>query len=205
MKNLLPTIPGKKTEADIKIKTAQQWVPIADVKDFCAYRKDQNIIGFIRIMPLNTELLSKNELKRQIQNISEAYSGLTRSFMLFNIGRPVDLSQYIDWLVNIQKNETNFLKKRLQNKIIQHNTYLASSGGVVERRYYFITPYKNVSEKDAIQNLRDISNTFNQSDLVTGICSYDDILDLLLLFTHPTQALSESTSSDSSFAPILEF
>lgn len=195
---------NKPTPEEIKLRTAQQWMPLCDVKDYAAYRKDQAILGFIRIHPKNVELLSKNEIRRLLQSNTEAFSAFDKHFQLYDIGRPTDLSGFLEGLMTIQKNEGNFLKKRFMNKVIQHNTFLASSGEVVERRCYFVIAIKDKTEKEAIHYLEDISKTFNAADLTTSVCVYADIMDLLLLFTHPTQAMVEKSSYDLGYAPIVE-
>lgn len=193
------------SQIDIKKKTAQQWMPITDVQDYVAYRKDNAVLGFIRIHPKNTELLSKNEIKRLLHSNTEAYSAFNFHFQLCSIGRPTDLSGFLEWLMNMHKNETNFTKKRLLNKIIQYNSYIASSGEVVERRCYFIIAMKDKTDKEALNQLEDIVNIFNSSDLTTAVCHYDDIMDLLLLFTHPAQAHTlDKSTFDFGFAPIVE-
>lgn len=195
---------NKETQIDIKLKTAQQWMPICDIKDYAAYRKDNVILGFLRILPMNVELLSKNEIKRILQSNTEAFSSLNMYFQIIDIGRPTDLSSFIEWLMNIHKHENNFIKKRLLNKIIQYNSLIASSGEVVERRCYFVIPIKDKSDKEAIAFLEEVSNTFNAAELSTTVCFYDDIIDLILLFTHPAQAMVDKSVYDFGFAPIVE-
>lgn len=205
-KNIKLNLKKKNETEDIKKRTAQQWMPISDIKDYVVYRKDNCLLGFIRIMPINISLLSKQELKNLIRQHTEVYSSIQHKFQIFSIGRPVDLSNYLEWLSTIQKQETNFLKKRLLNQTIQHSAYLSASGEIVERRYYFILPLKDKTDAEALQIFEDTVKLFNSGGFKTNLCNYDDIMDLLLLFAQPTQttATIEKKEFDFSYAPILD-
>ena len=40
-------------------KTAQQWMPIADIEGKIVYRKDDVLVGSIRVMPENLSFIEK--------------------------------------------------------------------------------------------------------------------------------------------------
>src|SRR5690554_2918145 len=109
-------------------KTAQQWIPIADIDKNIIYRKDNLLVGILRIQPENLELLSDNEKRRKVEALAEGFNGETEGFQIFCIGRPVDLNNYLQWLQDKAKEEQDFTRKMVLKGYIHQASQMASSG-----------------------------------------------------------------------------
>lgn len=174
--------------------TAQQWMPVADIDNSIVYRKDGNLLSMLRVQPINLELLSDNENRQLASAFCEALNGEKEALQIFCIGRPVDLNSYLDWLQDKAKREINFTKKTLLKKYIRHASMTASSGETMERRFYIIATAKysaNKSTEDLLLRLKELQNKLSKANLISSICSDDEILDVLSLFAHPVQAAYE--------------
>lgn len=174
-------------------KTSQQWIPVADIKNSIVYRKDGYILGMLRIEPLNINLLSENEKKRKIEALAEVFNGQNEHIQIFCIGRPVDLTNYLEHLQDMAKKEMDFMKKTILKGYIQQASHWASSGEVVERRFYIIISRKNgkKAEIELLNKLNELKNYFEQAELNSHICNEDELLDVFSLFANPLQAAFE--------------
>lgn len=186
--------------------TAQQWIPIADIENNIIYRKDNLITAMLRIQPENIELLSDNEKRRKVDSLAEGFNGEKESIQIFCIGRPVDLSTYLEDLNDKAKMEQDFARKMVLKGYIQQASKLASSGETVERRFYVIIIKKvedGRSENDLINRINELQVKFIQAELTCDICEEDELLDVLALFANPVQAAFEKNLLEYDFAPIL--
>lgn len=190
-----------------KQKTAQQWMPVADIKNSLIYRKDNTLIGMFRVEPLNLELLSDNEKRRIIEALAEGLNGETESFQIFCIGRPVDLNSYLDWLQEKAKHESDYTRKNILKGFIQQAFETARSGEVIERRFYTIITKKydnDKSEKELLTRLTDLQSKFLQAELKTKICNEDELMDVLSLFVNPIEMAFEQVALSYNDITILE-
>lgn len=200
------SVPEEVTIQQLREKTAQQWIPIADIDNGIVYRKDNILVGLLRIQPENLELLSDNEQRRKIEPLANGINGENEGFQIFCIGRPVDLNNYLEWMQDKAKLEQDFTRKMVLKGYIQQASQMASSGETTERRFYLIItkPAANKAELELLTRLKDFQIKFTQADLTTHLCTEDEIMDVLSLFANPVQAAYERTELRYDFPPILE-
>lgn len=186
-------ISQEEIEQQRKEKTAQQWIPIADIDNCITYRKDNIMIGMIRVQPENLELLSDKEKRRKVESLAEELNGITEGLQIFCIGRPVDLNNYLEWLQDKAKIEQDFTRKMVLKGYIKQASQMASSGETTERRFYIIITKTvgNKGEEELINKLNELQGKFSQAELTTEICKEDEILDVYSLFANPVQASFE--------------
>jgi len=200
----------KKTPQDELVNnrklTAQKWMPIADIENGNVYKKDNTILGMLRVQPINIDLLSDNEHRRLIDVLTEALNGVSEGLQIFCIGRPVDLNNYLDWLQEKARNETDFTRKMLLKELIKQSSYIASSGEMTERRFYIIASAKYTGTKsinDLSIMLKELQSKLAKANLVSSICNDDEILDVYALFSNPIQAAYERYEISHDLPPIL--
>jgi len=191
-----------KSEEEVKqqqrIKTAQQWLPISDINGCIAYRKDNVLVGMLRVQPLNLELLSDAEKRRKIEALSEELNGESEGLQIFCIGRPVDLNSYLDWLQDKAKQEQDFTRKRILKNFIQHASELAASGEIIERRFFIIItkPGGKKAEQEIVNRLEELKNKLSSAELVATVCKDDELMDVFSLFANPVYASVERVTSE---------
>lgn len=186
-------------------KTAQQWIPIIDVDRNISYRRDDVIIGALRVQPKNLDLLSDNEKKRIVDELAEGFNGENESFEIFCIGRPVDLNNYLEALQNEVKVEDNFIKKSVLKGYIQQASIMASSGETIERRFYIIFTKKmeEKAELELISRMNEFKSKLAQAELDAEICNDDELLEKYSLFANPLQTSLEKTEVLYDLPPLL--
>lgn len=189
------SITPEEVEKKTREKTAQQWLPVADILKNIVYRKDNHILAILKIQPDNLELLSKSEQLRKINTLSEGWNGENEGWQIFCIGRPVDLNSYLEWLQDKAKNEHDFTRKMLLRGYIQQASQTATSGETIERRFYLIISKRDTvkAEQEIISRIYDFQDKLSKAELSSEICGEDEIMEVYSLFANPIEASIEST------------
>lgn len=187
-------------------RTANQWMPVADIDESIVYRKDSHLVGMLRVQPLNIELLSDRERRNKVSSLTEELNGEKEALQIFCIGRPVDLNNYLEWLQDKAKQENDYTRKRLLKAFVKEASYKASSGDTIERRFYIIVskPDGKKAEYDLINRLQELKRKLSTVGLNSNICKDDELMDVYALFSHPVQASFERATVDMMFPPVLE-
>jgi hypothetical protein len=187
-------------------KTAQEWIPVADINRSIIYRKDTILVSMIRILPQNLELLSDTEQKNKVEALAEQLNGENKAMQFFCIGRPVDLNNYLDWLQDKARIEQDFTRRKLLKKFIKQASLTASSGETMERRFYLIltsTVEKN-AEIELGNRTAELRDKLGRAGLSVDVCNDDELLAVLALFANPVQASFERNELELSLAPLLD-
>lgn len=191
-----------------KKKTAQQWIPIVEINGNIVYRKDGYMFGAIRVQPENLNLLSDKEKRRKVESLTEQLNGENEPMQIFCVGRPVDLSNYLEWLQDKAKMEQNFTKKNVLKGFIEQATQMVYSGAAIERRFYVIVSKKreNKAEIELQNKLKELQIKLTQAELTVDICSDDELIDVFSLFASPIQAAFEKNEySSGNLSTVLEY
>lgn len=185
-----------KTKAEEqKRKSVQEWIPVKDVFEDLIILKDGRYICVLKVMPLNIELKSENEKKRIIQAVHEALNGLNDAIEILSIGRPVDLDQYLNYLQEKSREETMSVKKRLLNEYLKYVASIVTSGEAIERRFFIMLSGKEKEELKA--KAYELANNLEKSGLEIELAADQDIIDLLFIFSHPSQSAFERAPASS--------
>lgn len=187
-------------------KTAQQWIPIADIDGPMAIRKDDVLVKMIKITPENLDLYSEKEKRRKIEALAEGLNGETEGFKFFCIGRPVDLNNYLTWLQEKAKQESDFVRRNLLKGFMHQASQMASSGETMERRFYLILtkPNGNKALMELNSRVEEFKEKFADAELEAEICD-DEVMDVLDLFANPNQAGIEKTRISHDITTFLEY
>lgn len=188
-------------------KTAQQWIPVADIDGSIVYRKDNTLVAMLRVQPENIDLYSDNEKRRKVEALAEQLNGETEGLQIFCIGRPVDLNNYLEWLQEKAKMEQDFTRKMVLKGYIQQALNMAVSGETTERRFYIIITKKVVnskSEEELMSRINELQIKLSTAELVSSVCRDDELMDVYSLFANPVQASFEKTEIQMTLPSLLE-
>lgn len=188
-------------------KTAQQWIPVADIDGSIVYRKDNTLVAMLRVQPENIDLFSDNEKRRKVEALAEQLNGETEGLQIFCIGRPVDLNNYLEWLQEKAKMEQDFTRKMVLKGYIQQASNMAASGETTERRFYIIITKKvvnNKSEEELMSRINELQIKLSTAELVSSVCRDDELMDVYSLFANPVQASFERTEIQMTLPSLLE-
>lgn len=179
---------------------AQQWMPVMDINNELLHLKNGSIVGFIKVQPLNMDLLSKKEQRRKIKSLTEVYNGITRGQQTLTIARPVDLDGYIYRLQEKKANEETPVKRKIIEQDIKRAIMMSSGGEAVERQFYIIISSRNNKDDMDQDQLRRTCNEIAQelkgASLSGQVCDDQMIRDLQFLFGNSAQSSVERAPID---------
>ncbi len=183
----------EKIKVEIKQKTAQDWLPVADVYNSLLYRKDKHLVAILKVEPINISLLSDNEKKRIIAALHEVFNGIQEQIQIISIGRSVDLDGYIAGMEQTAQETQNFSRKKLLRGYIRQAAEMAAGGDTLERRFYILLSQKQgkYAEEELKNRARELAGNVASAGLSAELCSDKLIIDLLFAFHQPGQSAFE--------------
>lgn len=187
-------------------KVIQDLINIKDVQNGLLYTKDNYIIGYIRVMPVNISLLSKAEKKRKMDLLKEKLNEESE-YEFLKLSKSVDLSQQLNYLQNLAKecDSENSKKKFGLLQSIRATSRYSQQGEMVENQYYYMFRMKNEdnnSEKDLRDKLFDFINKLQECEIKAYLLEDMEIVQVANLFCNPV-AYEDEISIDPYVATFL--
>lgn len=187
-----------------KNKSINEFLNIKNIEENFLYTLDEQVILFIRINPINTNLFSEEELEIKMNSMSIEFCNEQYPYTVFIIPRKVDITDYIK--------EQEVLKRKLQDetsiniveKRILETHQLVANKNIIENEFYLLI-WDNDSE-DIKEKLNKRANTwmkrFKNCEFQTRILNKSEIILLVKSFTIPEFARKEDTNYDDSIVTI---
>ncbi len=178
-----------------KEKSCNDEINIKDIRNNFLYTKDNKIMMYIKIQPLNIHLLSEKEQEQIIKTLAGELSSESREMKFFSISRPVDVGDLIEDLRKIQNNSLDQVQKTLLNKHINETVKLTFTGDAVERQNFLII-WQDISEyaeKDLLKRAMDLLNKFSSCNIKSEILEEQYIIQLCSGFTNMNFAFKEDS------------
>ena len=123
-----PEVAKEVEELSKERKTANSLVEVADVENCFLYRKDDYILGYLRIGSINLELLSAEELQILTQRLSMSFEGDRDNFDYFTLPSQVNLDPNKDFIKEIRQGTDDIGKRKGLTLMMQEMTRLSTSG-----------------------------------------------------------------------------
>lgn len=187
-----------------KNKSINEFLNIKNIEENFLYTLDEQVILFIRINPINTNLFSEEELEIKMNSMSIEFCNEQYPYTVFIIPRKVDITDYIK--------EQETLKRKLQDetsiniveKRILATHQLVANKNIIENEFYLLI-WDNDSE-DIKEKLNRRANTwmkrFKNCEFQTRTLNKSEIILLVKSFTIPEFARKEDTNYDDSIVTI---
>ena len=178
-----------------KTKTLNEFLNIKNIEDNYLTTLDGQVILFIKICPINTELFSEEELENKMNSMSIEFGNEQYPYTFFIIPRKVDIADFV--------NEQQELKRKLQDdvsiQIVEKRIIctheLVADKNIIENEFYLCIWTKD--GENAIDNLLKRANNWKQRfkncDYETEILNKSDIILMINSFTIPEFARKEGT------------
>jgi CxxC motif-containing protein len=182
----------------IKEKSCNEELNIKDIRNNFLYTKDNKIMCYIKIQPLNLYLLSGKEQEQIIKQLSAELSSETKEMKFFSIARPVDVGDLLDDLQQKANNSLDQIQKALLKKHINETVRLTFTGEAVERQNFLILwqDYNDYAEKDLLKRAMELINKFANCSIKAEILEEQYIIQLCSGFTNMSFAFKESSEYD---------
>lgn len=127
----------KKEVVEKKVQTARNIVNVKDIKSDLLYTKDGNLMGYLRLYPINIDLMSDTEKKTLCNTLTAEFKAEKTGFSITCIPRTVDMEEYLNFLSMKQEEEIESLERRkLLAVMIREASNKIMSGENFEHQYY---------------------------------------------------------------------
>ncbi|MGV8146773.1 MAG: hypothetical protein ACLKAK_12995 [Alkaliphilus sp.] len=184
--------------------TANEFINVKDINDRFLYTRDGQIIVYIKINPISIDLFSDAE-KEQICNVLTAeLSSIKKPFKFLAVSRPVDISPLINEYTKLLS-ETNNQKQKelLRNEMMVMSNY-ATTGEVVERKFYIMLWDKHMqnSEADMLKEANEFASKLTSGNTSCDILEEQEIVRLCNLINNPAYVHLENTEFQREFTEL---
>lgn len=176
-------------------KTLNEFLNIKNIEDNYLYTLDGQVISFIKVNPINTDLFSEEELANKMDSMSIEFSNEQNPYTIFIIPRKVDIADFI--------NEQQELKKKLQDdasiqiveKRIIFTHELVADKNIIENEFYLCIWCKDGenARENLIKKANNWKQRFKNCDFDTEVLTKTEIILMIKSFTIPEFARKEDT------------
>lgn len=178
-----------------KKQSLNEFLNIKDIKDNYLYTLDGEVILFIKVFPINIELLSDEELEVKMDANSIEFSNEQYPYKILVIPRAVDISEHIREQEELKKTLDDEVCIKIINNRIIATTEIVENKNIIENEFYIMI-YDNF--KDNIENeLNKRANNWikrlKNCELKSEVLEERDIILLIKSFTIPEFARTEVT------------
>ena len=178
-----------------KTQSLNEFLNIKDIKDNYLYTLDGQVILFIKVFPINIELLSDDELEVKMDANSIEFSNEQYPYKILVIPRAVDISEHIREQEELKKTLDDEVCIKIINNRIIDTTEIVENKNIIENEFYIMI-YDNF--KDNIENeLNKRANNWikrlKNCELKSEVLEERDIILLIKSFTIPEFARTEGT------------
>ncbi len=159
------------------------------------YTFTNEILLFIKVSPINIELLSEDELEAKMDLMSIEFANEQFPYKILVIPRTVDISEYIHEQEALKNKCEESISKKIIEDRIKFTTNLVADKDIIENEFYILIWEKNIENAEIELNKRATNwiNRLKNCDLVSEVLEEKDIILLVKSFTIPEFARTEGT------------
>lgn len=176
-------------------QSLNEFLNIKNIKENYLYTLDEQVISFIKVNPMNIELLSDKELEAKMDSSSIEFSNEQYPYKIIVVPRAVDISDYIREQEELRNKLTDDICIEIINNRIISTTEMIENKNIIENEFYIMIYDSN---KDNIEiELNKRANNWvgrlKNCGLKSEILEERDIILLIKSFTIPEFARTEGT------------
>ncbi|MFZ4648753.1 MAG: hypothetical protein ACOYMB_03940 [Patescibacteria group bacterium] len=138
--------PDKLAKNKINVST-QQFLNINEIKGDCVVLRDGTMRSVLLASSINFALKSEDEQNAVIESYIRFLNNLTFSLQVVIQSRELNISTYLEYLKEKEKEQTNRLLKMQTGDYIDYIQELTSIGKIMNKRFYVVVPYSPLSDK----------------------------------------------------------
>jgi len=127
--------------------STQQYLDIAEIKDNTVVMKDGTLRAVLLVSSINFALKSEDEQNAVISSYVRFLNNLSFSMQIVIQSRELDIDNYLVYLKEREKEQTNKLLKLQTADYIQYINELTSLGRIMSKRFLAIVPYDPLTDK----------------------------------------------------------
>lgn len=178
-----------------KIQSLNEFLNIKEIKNNYLYTLDGQVIVFIKVEPINIELLSDNELESKMNLASIEFSQEKYPYKILVIPRAVDISEHIQEQENLKMHTADEVCIKIINDRIVATTQMVENKNIIENEFYIML-FDGNKENVEIELNKRVNNWISRlknCDLRADVLEEKEIILLIKSFTIPEFARTEGT------------
>jgi hypothetical protein len=126
--------------------STQQYLDIAEIKENTIVMKDGTLRVVLLVSSINFALKSEDEQNAVIDSYVRFLNNLSFTLQIVIQSRELDIDNYLQYLSEKEKEQTNKLLKVQTADYIEYIKELTSLGKIMNKRFYIIVPYNPLSD-----------------------------------------------------------
>jgi len=178
-----------------KVQSLNEFLNIKDIKRNYLYTLDNQIVVFIKVNPINIELLSDSELERKMDSEAIEFSNEQYPYKIMVIPRAVDISEHIREQEQLKKTLDDDVCIEIINNRIVATMEIVENKNIIENEFYIMLydNYRDNIEHELNKRVNSWINRLNNCELKCEVLEERDIILLMKSFTIPEFARTEGT------------
>lgn len=134
---------GKK----ISSASTQQYLDILEIKDDTVVMRDGTLRAVLAVSSINFALKSEDEQNAIISSYVSFLNNISTPIQIVVQSRDLNIDNYIEYLKNKEKEQTNRLLKIQTGEYIEYIKELVSMGKIMNKKFFVVIPYSPFSDK----------------------------------------------------------
>lgn len=176
-------------------QSINEFLNVKNIKENMLYTLDVQVVQFIKVEPINIELLTDEELESKMNFSSIEFSEEQHPYKILVIPRAVDISEHIEEQEELKWKIDDDVGIEIINNRIISTTEIVENRNIIENEFYIMI-YDSI--KDNIENelMRRANNWINRlknCGYRSNLLYEREIILLIKSFTIPEFARSEGT------------
>ncbi len=127
--------------------STQEYLDIAEIKDDTVIMKDGTLRSVLLVSSINFALKSEDEQNAVVDSYVRFLNNLSFTLQIVIQSRELDINNYLEYLKNKEKEQTNKLLKAQTGEYIDYIKELTSLGKIMNKRFYVVVPYDPATDK----------------------------------------------------------
>jgi type IV secretory pathway VirB4 component len=129
------------------IVSTQQYLDIAEIKDNTVIMKDGTLRAVLMVSSINFALKSEEEQNAVVSSYVRFLNNLRFTLQIVIQSRELDIDNYLLYLKEKEKEQTNKLLKIQTADYIEYIRELTSLGRIMSKRFFVVVPYDPLTDK----------------------------------------------------------
>lgn len=177
-----------------KIQSLNEFLNIKNIKRNYLYTLDNQIMIFIKVNPINIELLSNSELEKKIDSDAIEFSNEQYPYKIMVIPKAVDISGHIHEQEQLKKTLKDDVCIEIINNRIIATMEIVENKNIIENEFYIMLydNYRDNIEHELNKRVNSWINRLNNCELRCEVLEERDIILLMKSFTIPEFARTET-------------
>ncbi len=178
-----------------RTKTLNEFLNIKNIEDNYLYTLDGQVILFMKVNPINTDLFSEEELENKMDSISIEFSNEQNPYSVFIIPRKVDIADFINEQQELKRELQDDVSIQIVEKRMIFTHELVADKNIIENEFYLCIwcEDKENARENLIKRANNWKQRFKNCDFDIEILSKTEIILMVKSFTIPEFARKEGT------------